>query len=138
MLTIRVCLMSILPKVTLYAYLCLFVLIHLIGVFRAFWHFCSVLRLPPNTRNFLGDFYKRTQEDERKWMDCIWTEQTFSLQSIGWAGWFVSFSSASLPSTNILPQSIFFAADLWPFFFVAIFFPALTSILPTHLATLLT
>ncbi len=49
--------------------LCSFVLIHSSGVFGALRHVCSVLRLPPNTRNFLGGFYKRTQEDERKWKE---------------------------------------------------------------------
>jgi hypothetical protein len=32
----------------------------------------------------------------------------------------------------------FLAIDLWPFLFIAIFPPTLTSILPTHLATLVT
>jgi len=54
----------------------------------------------------------------------LWLHQ-LAVLSIGWAGWFVSFSSASLPLTNIVPQSIFFGCWLSTIFFCCHFFPSL-------------
>jgi hypothetical protein len=108
LLTIRVCLMSILPKLTLYAYLCLFVLIHSIGVLGAFWHVCSVLKVTSKhsklSRRFLQENTRRKKVEgkihphvssstylilARVNQQPPWLHQ-LAVLSIGWVGWFLA------------------------------------------------
>jgi hypothetical protein len=60
--------------------------------------------------------------------------------SIGWAGWFVSFSFVSLPYVNqhSTTVNLFWLLSFDHLIFRCQIFPTLTSILPTHLANLLT
>ncbi len=66
---------------------------------------------------------------------------TLAVLSIGWVGWFTSFSFTSLPYINQHSTSfnLVWLLTFWLFLFlVANFLPTRPSILPTHLATLLT
>jgi len=67
-----------------------------------------------------------------------WLHQ-LAVLSIGWAGWFASFSFTSLPYVNqhSTTVNLFLAADLWPFFFSLTIFPN-PDLHTTHLATIMT
>jgi hypothetical protein len=78
-------------------------------------------------------FWKLARVNQPPWLHQL------AVLSIGWAGWFASFSFTSLPYVNqhSTTVNLFWLLTFDHLFFIAIFFSTLTSILPTHLATIL-